>query len=56
MPHLQTLATCQSLAALKRSDRSKQCHWLQFAQSALLDCMTSWKQILQIITNEYDML
>ena len=41
MFYLKPLATGQSPTALKRSDRLKQCHCLQFAQSVLLaPCIT----------------
>ena len=34
MLYLKPPATCWSPTALKKPDRSKQCHYLQFAQSA----------------------
>ena len=38
MLHLKPLAFCRSPTALKRPDRSKQCHCLQFAQRIFSDC------------------
>ena len=38
---LEPLASCWSPTALKRPDRSKHCHCLQFAQSAFLASCTS---------------
>ena len=41
IPDLKPLASCRSPTALKRPDKSKQCHYLLFAQSALLvSCIT----------------
>ena len=40
MLHLKPLATCRSSTSLKRLDRLKQCHCLQFAQCAsLVSCI-----------------
>ena len=42
MLYLKSLATCRPPTALKRPDRSKQCHCLQFAESAsLASCITT---------------
>ena len=51
MPYLEPLGICRSPAALKRPDRSKQCHCLQFAQT-----VTQGSDLLVLSPSSYEEL
>ena len=53
MLYLKSLATCRSPTALKRPDRSKQCHCLQFAHNASQPLVLPLERCVFTVSEKY---